>query len=190
MGELHIPLDPEGAGAVSVSLHKRWFVPRLSLLNVIPADESISDVGAASLAAWIARSYTRVALPDALVSRVKPILNSVARILKKTCSQGVQFADVVREIYVRWLPDTELSDNDEYDFVLYFLCDDERIEHELNGHLKGIRPEMGVKFEFEVVPRDEVRLTDIDGFRRFSEWDYFTAPDEVISLIDGEDRSG
>lgn len=71
------------------------------------------------------------------------------------------------------------------------LCDEAEVERELDEGLPNteVGPKLavaGVRVSCEVVVRSEVPLTYVDGFTRFSEWDYLTNLGEVAGMIDRE----
>lgn len=108
VNELHLRLDQPANGAISIDLNRRYFVPRDLLLKRVPAEESVSARLVPALAAWIARSYTRVALPDALVVRLKPLVERIGNVLKRKRASGARLSEHAKEIFVKWTPDSEL----------------------------------------------------------------------------------
>jgi hypothetical protein len=73
-----------------------------------------------------------------------------------------------------------------YDIKLWLICDEpeiaEKYDRELlqlfGGQVLAIDD---IEFSFEVNSLDEVRLSELNGWQRFTEWDYLSGMDEAIS---------
>lgn len=186
----HLPLAGE-TPAVEIDITTRFNVPREALLAFKPDGPRASDEDCRNFAGWLGRYYSRIALPNALVVRAKAgLFSAVEGFLKASPSAGApRNHEGVHSVYIRWSPNVEVGSGQEYQVDLLVLCDEPDVADRLGSRLKdfGLDPDArvvkdGVSFFCEVKSRDETVLTELDGFVRLSEWDYFTALGEVAQM--------
>ncbi len=75
---------------IECDINRRFFFDRHHLLNINPLQEfEIGVEGSTKLAGWLGRSYTRIALPNLLVERVKPeLLTLILKCLDEKQTHG------------------------------------------------------------------------------------------------------
>lgn len=173
--------------AFACDFNRRFQVKRQLLLEHKPDPRfAVSAEDARNLAGWIARNYTRIALPDALVNRAKGgIFKTIQTALRTNKSAGRELCESVKNIYISYAPESELL-NGTYDVYLIFLCEDEQTEIELNSHLEdplklytvegGLD---GIKLAYETKIPSQTFLSEIDGYKRLTEWDYLSNLGEI-----------
>ena len=167
--------------ALSCNINKRFFVPRTACLSGSPIKTiQINDEDIRNFAGWIARYYTRVALPNALVTRAKKMFDIIKKGMKKDRTSGDPLSSHINKIYISWEPDTELTDG-LYQVDLLFMCDDANTNSKLYDALEEnlqkyteTKGHDGIKLKYENKVISETFLSDIQGYKRLSEWDYLT----------------
>lgn len=174
----HLPISGRGEKpAVACDFNRRFFINRESLLKYRPdAEVTVSVADARNLAGWIARNYTRIALPDALAERAKDGLFDVI----KTALRTKGLSDSVKKIYINYTPQSELIGGC-YEVCLIFLCEDRETEEELNAQLEvPLNPytasggHQGIMLTYEIKIPSETFLSELDGYKRLTEWDYLS----------------
>lgn len=188
---LHLLL-PRGSGAVALEcdINKRFFCDRKELVTLVPlADLYVGEVGAAMLATWMGRAYTRIALPNQLVDRLRiRILPALERSLSAPygpIADPVHFE--VPYIYLRWEPRADSAEV--YAISLQLICTEagasEVLEEALESALapfENLAVHEGIRISaWTSKLASETFLTDLDGYERFSEWDYLS------NLVDSAD---
>lgn len=187
--KLHIPLiKPEEFIALECDLNRRFQHERSVLLDKNLMDVfDIGEKGANKLAAWIGRSYTRIALPNKLVANMRvELLGKLSRALETPYGdQADPIHYQVPYIYIRWTPTEEEAEIYILDFL--FICSEygaaNVLEDEIALAFKNFLSALGndgISIQsFKCQEAGETFLTDLDGFERFSEWDYLSNLAEV-----------
>ena len=124
---------------IECDINRRFFFDRHHLLNINPLQEfEIGMEGSTKLAGWLGRSYTRIALPNLLVERVKPeLLTLILKCLDEKQTHGQNKGSPIHEsvsfIYLDWQPRADIADLFELKFI--FLCSDVQTEEMLERRL-------------------------------------------------------
>ena len=183
-------LGVPGVGAVTCDVNRRTFLDRRHFLPWRPASSmSLSEQSRRLFQGWLARGYIRIAMPDALVTRLvrKPdgLFTQVRAVLDG--GKEAPLHPDVPSIFVRWLPDRELADGVPYEFHLLFACDDEatvrRVTEELEDRLRPFRTSAGQdgivlsSLDAEII--GEITLRQANTYSRLSEWDELSELGEV-----------
>lgn len=182
--KLHIPLvQPNEFIALECDLNRRFQHDRTVLLNSnLLGEFDIGDEGVSKLAAWIGRSYTRIALPNKLVDNMRvELLEKLNRALETPYGDEADPIHYqVPYVYIRWAPTEEAAEVYNLDFL--FICSEygaaNVLEDELATAFKNFTSGVvkdGISVQsFKCQEAGETFLTDLDGFERFSEWDYLS----------------
>lgn len=187
----HLPVAGAAFPALEVDINARFRVPREYLLAFAPDGPRASAEACRDLAGWIGRYYTRIALPDALVVRLKgSVFEILGRFLKGgPAGGGPKHHEGVHSIYLRWQPDAELAASMPYAVDLLILCDEVAVADALGARLAetGLDPDHrverdGLSVHCSVQARSETLLTDLDGWTRLSEWDHMTGLGETAAM--------
>ena len=173
-------------------MNTRFFAARQHLAKAQRIEISIDEKSRVGLAEWLGRYYTRITLPDELVRRLKQsILPSIGKVLKARPTDGdSQFHNEVSSLHIDFHPDAELTDSEKYTVKIMILCDDaksaEAIDGKLVDTLGGESTCLdGLTFELSVNSRDAVLLSDLDGYRRYTEWDQVSEMGEIAYINGG-----
>lgn len=172
--------------SIECDINRRFFFDRQHLLKMNPLNEiEIDAQGVTKLAGWIGRSYTRIALPDLLVERLKPeILPFILKCISDKQAAGSKKDSPLHEsisyAYIDWQPRSDFADFFEIKFI--FICHDTDAETALESRLiEGLEiyqlPEGKNRVRIaDVICRtpDTTFLSDLNGFERFSEWDFLS----------------
>jgi hypothetical protein len=186
--KFHIPIIGADFEALEIDINSRQFVKRELLLVTETAGFTVSDKTRRDFAGWIARYYTRIALPNELVARLKPILKNLKQFLEtKDGDQFVPHHEQIASMWIRFNPDAELHIGETYTVKLLIVSDEpgaaedyDRELHKLFGRASLAID--GVAFSFDVNSLDETRLTDLDGYQRFTDWDYLSGMGDVAAI--------
>jgi len=178
----HLPVTgTSNFSAVECDFNRRFFVDRLELLsNRAATGIVVSDEHARNLAGWIARNYTRIALPDALAERAKGLFGTILEVLREREPTGEELSQAADKIYIAYEPISEL-DGGTYDVLLIFLFKDGDSETEISKRLLSrLQPYCngsgvgGIKLIFDTKVRTQAFVSEFDGYQRLSEWDYLS----------------
>lgn len=180
----HLPVSGiAGVEALECDINKRFFAPReLCLAHPPEAGVAVTEDDARNLAGWISRYYTRVALPNELVIRARGLFGAIKAALKKSATSegGERLSTSIDKILVRWSPDIELHDG-LYELDILFLCADEAADKRLDTLLKTkLQPfteeggHDGIKLTYANTVKSETFISQLDGYKRLSEWDYLS----------------
>ena len=176
---------------IECDINRRFFFDRHHLLNINPLQEfEIGMEGSTKLAGWLGRSYIRIALPNLLVERVKPeLLTLILKCLDEKQTHGQNKGSPIHEsvsfIYLDWQPRSDIADLFELKFI--FLCSDahteEMLERSLLEKLESYQDEAGkhgVRIS-NIICRtpNTTFLTDLNGYERYSEWDFLSELGEI-----------
>ena len=165
---------------------------RHHLLNINPLQEfEIGMEGSAKLAGWLGRSYTRIALPNLLIERVKPeLLTLILKCLDEKQTHGQNKGSPIHEsvsfIYLDWQPRADIADLFELKFI--FLCSGDQTEEILEKRLlENLEPyqveegKHGVRISSVICRTPNTTfLTDLNGYERYSEWDFLSELGEIV----------
>ncbi len=186
--KFHLPIGQADFPALEIDINSRRFVRRELLIKIQHAGFTVSDVARRNFAAWIARYYSRIALPNELVRRLRTtILGKLSSFLKaKTGSPSEARHDQIKSVWICFQPNTELLSGIAYDIKLLLVCDEPEIAEEYDRELLQLFGGQAlaiddIEFSFEVNSLNETRLSDLNGWQRFTEWDYLSGLDDAIS---------
>lgn len=178
----HLPVSGlPGVTSLECDINRRFFEPRaLCLSNPPDVNIVVSEDAVRNLAGWISRYYTRVALPNELVRRAKGLFGIIKEALRDNTRNGEMLSNSIDKILVRWSPDTELP-NGLYKIDILFLCADGASDLRLNSLLEVRLQQFtekdghdGIKLTYENTVRSQTFLSQLDGYKRLSEWDYLS----------------
>jgi len=178
----HLPVSRmANAPALECDINRRFFLPReLCLTHPPETGIAVSEDAARNLAGWISLYYTRVALPNELVIRAKGLFDTIKSALKKNTQSGERLSDSIDKTLVRWLPDIELQGG-LYHLDILFLCANDDADMQLN-RLLGTKLQPfteegghdGIKLTYANKVRSQTFISELDGYKRLSEWDYLS----------------
>ena len=112
---------------IECDINRRFFFDRHRLLKITPLQElEIGAQGETKLAGWLGRSYTRIALPNLLVERMRPeILPFISKCLMKSKWMGQNKGSPIHEsvsfAYLDWQPRSDFADFFEINLFLYAM---------------------------------------------------------------------
>ena len=189
-----------GVKAFQCDINRRFAIPREALLRFTPEDGVIvSAEDARSLAGWIARYYTRIALPNELVRRLQDrrgLFEIVKKALEKKMSDDKPLHSGINGIFIRWEPDAELaprfaSSTDLYRIDLIFLCEEAEaetlLEQSLQSELERFTDDGGhdgIYLMWDSKRTSTTFVSEIAAYSRLSEWDYLSNLAEVAESCD------
>ncbi len=194
--KFHLPVGGADFPALEMNINSRRFVRRELLLGVTPAKFSVAEEARRNFAGWISRYYTRIALPNELVKRLNvTVLGKLEPFLKGKLDDGspaVRHQEIA-SMWIRFVPDAELAEGSDYAVELMMLCDEQKtadvieralLEHVFQSHELKID---GIDFSFEVKSKTESFISELDGWLRFTEWDYFSGMGDAAAIPTGAD---
>ncbi|MGH1457206.1 MAG: hypothetical protein ACRBDI_10530 [Alphaproteobacteria bacterium] len=174
--------------ALELSINDRFEVPRAALLHSAPLSEiSLQEGEPTKLTNWLGRNYTRLAMPDALVEGLREhFFKGFEKFLKIILEDGQRLNCYLDNIYISWQPDGE---HDDYTVKMIMIADNEEVqikfEEDYLPQIEKLMADNECGFKFTVMScmlRDELFLSDLDGYKRFSHYDYFTSMEEWQQL--------
>ena len=189
--KLMLPL-PGGLemAAIICDVNRRTFIKRRDFLQWRPeASMKLSSKSDRLFQGWLARSYIRIAMPDALVTRLtrKPdgLFARVRAALNVGGETPLHFSTPA--IFVHWSTDDELADDKSYSFRLLFACDDEdtlrSLTEAIEDALRVFRDPAGhdgiVLTRLDLQITDDITLKVSNTYTRLSEWDDLSELGEV-----------
>jgi hypothetical protein len=179
---LMLPLSGSDAlSAIVCDVNRRTFIERRCFLQWRPnASIRLSESARKTFQGWLARYYTRIALPNSLVTRLATkggLFDQVRAAMGSDQDNPLHLG--IPGIYVRWKPDEEVSDTEVYTFSLLLACDDETtqrcITERLEDALQPFRAAGGSHGIFlanlDVETTDGITLKHANEYQRLSEWD-------------------
>ncbi|MGB9407538.1 MAG: hypothetical protein WCA89_08375 [Terracidiphilus sp.] len=179
----HLPISGmPNAEALACDINRRFFVHRKTCLKHSPdVSVGVLEVSARNFATWIARYYTRTALPDELTRRVrKGLYKYIKNALEEKSATGEKLLNSIDKIYINWDPNFDLQGG-LYRVHILFLCADADADIRLGSLLElPLCPftlcegHDGIKLEYENKVRSETFVSELDGYKRLSEWDYLS----------------
>ncbi len=199
---LHLKFEEGAAFAgISLDLGRRAFIPREKLLDAVRENAPISLSTLAAFQGWMSRYYSRIAMPDALVKRIRAnnpngIQRRVLKLLNHYLVENnrlerYQVHSEVSRFYIGWSPDKELPGDQPYTLKLLVVCTTKRTKEYLEVELEPLRSGIGsselvnqIAMEApEVKIGDNVTAGDTHGMKRFSEWDELSSPGEMLGVM-------
>lgn len=183
--QFHLPISGiPNTKALACDINRRFFVDRKECIKHSPEKNiTASEENVRNLAGWIARYYTRIALPDELVARAKVkngLFESIQKALRAERSPGQQLCTAVDRIGINWSPDSDLQGGF-YQVGILFLCRDADAEDQLHSLLDDpLNPftlkdgHDGIKLVYDTTVRSTTFISAFDGYKRFTEWDYLS----------------
>lgn len=184
----HLPVSGRKFQAVEIDINRRHFLPRQVLLDISAGRYQAEESAVRAMAGWLARYYSRIALPNELVRRAKlRLFPAVSAALQTEWGAG-RLHVAVPAIYVKWEPNDEVGEGSPYKVTALFLCKDRGVADALGGHLgEPLAPfedeggHDGIEVNWESVSIDETFMSAVDGFSRLTEWDYLSDLGELAS---------
>jgi len=168
--------------ALACDINRRFFVHRKACLRHPPdVNVGILEESVRNFAGWIARYYTRIALPDELTRRARNgLYKCIKNALEKKSATGEKLLNSIDKIYVNWDPNFDLQSG-LYRVHILFLCADADADIRLSSLLElPLGPftrgdgQDGIKLEYENKVKSETFVSELDGYKRLSEWDYLS----------------
>lgn len=188
---LQFPVEVEGASATyEISIHDKVRVDRRILIDVAPDQRILlQDNTRAMIAEWVARRYTRTALPDAFNMRLgmrehRQLRERIKRLLERYGSE-------ITGVYILLSPDRELEETAIYRAIVRMTVETrlydspERIE-ELDVRLRTPFEDLlnaftGIKVDnCALVAEADFSLEEFKSMKRLEDWD-------SLSFADSED---
>jgi hypothetical protein len=112
-----------GDSLFEIDINDRYRAPRQILLAGLP-EQRLDAKLTEAIGRWVAKRYTRAAFPDEFNRRTAAARDSLADLFKK---QG----DLILSIHIRVEPeDTELPEGEDYQILLYAICERQTWEAE------------------------------------------------------------
>jgi hypothetical protein len=181
----HLPVSGmANAEALGCDINRRFFADRKECIAHVPENSiTPSEEGVRNLAGWIARYYTRIALPDELVARAKVksgLFEIIQKVLRTRNSSGEEVSTSVDRIGISWSPNFDLKGGF-YQVAILFLCADADADDKLHSLLiDPLSPfthaggHDGIKLVYDTKIRSTAFISDFDGYKRLTEWDYLS----------------
>jgi hypothetical protein len=183
-----------GAEALQCDINRRFSIPRRWFLKIAPtANVTVSVRDAKNLAGWLSRYYTRLALPNELVSRtrVSGLFEIIEKALKHKIADGQPLHQFSDGIYIHFEPDGELAPTDLYRLSLLFLFSSreagDQFEIQLADRLEPFAKtdgHGGIALRFDNGLTSETFVSQLSAYSRLSEWDYLSGLADVAEDID------
>lgn len=185
--KLVVPIEPvNGSNALELQIHRRHFIQRYLITEIAP-DSSIqlTDEAVTALANWLGRYYTRIDLPDSLselITQKNGLRDVLKDWLQEKCKKTGQCHHLdIKSIHIKWAPHGE---SDQYDICLKLICSkDETCEafEEFKTAWTAIStsyPQLNIEL-LDCALDGETLLSDLEGYKRFSEFDYITRLENI-----------
>jgi hypothetical protein len=173
--KLILPLQQGGEyDAVEIDINSRRLYQRDLLLDFAPTGPQISEPDARKIGGWMARYFSRVALPNALVEKLKGTTFELIKSVLKTEEEGEPLHMNTKSIYIGWDPDDEVGP---YQVRIMIVCADQKVTEAVDRLLIEVGGSVvldGATVYIDVSSADATFLADLDGLVRLTEWDYLT----------------
>jgi hypothetical protein len=181
----HLPVPgATGFQALECDINRRFNIPRERFLDFAPEPGITVPEGAGrALAGWLSRYYSRIALPNAFVTRSRDsgFFETVKTALDQVHGDGQPLSAAVDGIYVVCTPDTELAEGQPYACDLVFLCATQASASTLGEWLLDpLAPftrdggHGGIALIWDTKIRTSTFVDELMGYSRLSEWDYLS----------------
>ncbi len=187
--QFHLPISGiPNMQALACDINRRFFVDRRECIKHSPENEiSASKESVRNLAGWISRYYSRIALPNELVSRAKDgLFKIIQNALSTERSPGQNLSVAVSGIYINWSPDSDLKGG-VYLVDIIFLCMDADADNQLHTLLNDpLSPftrsdgRDGIKVTWDTTVRSTTFISAFDNYKRLTEWDYLSSLGDVV----------
>lgn len=173
--KLILPLEQDGEyNAIEIDINSRRLYPRDLLLGFAPSGSQISEPNARKIGGWMARYFSRVALPNALVEKMKETTFELIKSVLKTEQEGEPLHMNTKSIYIGWDPDDEVGP---YQVRITIVCSDQQATEAVDRLIietGGSVVVEGAAVSINVSSADATFLADLEGLVRLTEWDYLT----------------
>ena len=193
--ELHLKLsrEEEGYQGFGCDINRRVFFDRKLLLQLKRLSNfTLEEREIKKFANWIARYYTRIALPDDLVNNMKcQLIPKLEAILKQNVN-GIPLHCDIDSIYINYQISPKRGNGTPL-FTLQFICicrsqdTSDKMDIAQLTELNDFYSPNGINNIFISLFRCGIKndtfLSDLDGYERLSEWDYFTHFGEINFYI-------
>jgi hypothetical protein len=169
----HLQLKGADHPALEIDINSRRFVDRKKLLEFGPDGPVCDPSDCYRMASWMARYYTRVALPNALVGLLKDVFVQLRGILDSDY-EGAPLHEDVDEIFIDWAPDDEHTN---YTCTLTILANDQAVTEQIDrliGQAGFTDAGDYLELKIEVLACDATFVSDLRGRKRLSEFDYLS----------------
>ena len=184
----HLPVTGiQNIRAYACDINRRFLIDRKICLTHSPdVSVEVSGESAQNLAGWIARYYTRIALPNELVRRAQKGLFAIIKsALQAKNTNGEELSSSIDKIGIGWSPNSEMQGG-AYEVDILFLCADSESDAKLNSLLTvPLTPfsegdgKDGIKLKYGNTVRNQTFMDAFDGYRRLTEWDYLSNMGDV-----------
>lgn len=191
----HLPLSghlrSRGIEAVECDMGRRAFVARSQLALCTPETTWCEPANLNAFKGWIANYYTRVALPDALVERLKAkpggIVTQIDAWLKEDLASG-RVADGVKSFFISWAPDSEVPKDKAYTISIIVACSDldtvdfleRKLSEIISSRMNALSVEGVMISDCIVDVDDNITLAQLSGKFRFGNWESLSNADERL----------
>lgn len=172
--KLHVPLGGDAPDALAINLNSRALVDRRLFLKFEPDGNQPDASEGRRIGGWIARYYSRVALPNALVGVLQAgALKALETALKTKFGEGTVH-DRISNIYINWSPDDESGGP--YDVGLLLLATDEDAADFAGNLLFDLlpKPTPRLTVTHDALSAESTYVADVEGRVRFTEFDYLS----------------
>lgn len=184
--ELPVEGSPSIAG-VALDISRRAILPRECLDGMELLSLRVPDLSEKAFQGWMARYYARIALPDALLARLRKrqFQKKLEKVSKHNLLAGLYRYEVlsdIHRIYMAWAPDAEIPPEENYTIRILIVCGrQETMAHllqELSTLATGVKGKPLVNGlimdDPDVQLASEVKLQDTLGMRLFTALDELT----------------
>lgn len=197
---LHIPVSGTDFAALALDIDRRAFVPRGLLDGLRPSPIDVLRADLKMFKGWISRYYSRIDLPSTLVIRIrknKGLSAAVRKALKHKLMADRELYTVhedVERFYLWWKPDRDIGPDENYRIGLLILCHrretKEYLLQTLSGLASGVKGKQimhGIVMgEPDVQTMDETTFDHVHEMQRFTEWDEFSRPNQLLGSFQTE----
>ncbi len=168
--------------------HERHLINRELLLELQPVRFVDDEQTLKMILRWLSRRYTRIAFPEAFVSRIDARKSQIGKKFSRLNSY-------VGNIFVRVTPFSELSGDDDYSLEIILVMDAERFDNPEQYKLcDEIKKELEYQFgecggiKVADINIDSTAIVTLEDLKGYLEWDYsylsFREPDEAAMPVD------
>lgn len=174
---------PAGSLTLECDINRRFFIPRQECLAFTPDWPSAANERASrAFAGWLARYYSRVALPNQLVVRARASgLFSNIETAIATAFKGEELRNFIDGVFVHWVPDQELEPPQPYTLAMFFLCDGEDAASQVGQlvaavaeRFEGVDGHGGIRLIWDAKSRTSTFVSELSAYHRLSDWDYLS----------------
>lgn len=185
--ELHLEISSKGSNfsAIACDINRRFSFSRELLLKLTLNDQQLLQSEIKKMTVWIARYYTRIALPDELGKKMRlTFLPSIEKILKKKIG-AYEIHSEINDIYIQINNESEQEKITSLNLI--FMCANQsissKLDMELNESLMEFCEDSGkdgiLINQMDCKSKDQIFVSELDGYERFSDWDRFSILGEI-----------